>query len=617
MSIQNPYGVIETYFDGVRSQIRWEFEIKSQSLEDNTTTIYWELIYSGVTATFNKPDRKWTVSIENQWYNGTVNLLGGTTYQTLATGTTTIKHNADGTKTFSAAFNQEINTTGVTGSIGTVSGGDTFALPELNRAPKLLSAPDFNDEQTTLAITYNVPAIASTTSLQACIGFLDDTDGIPYRDINIAAGADNIVLSADDIAILRSMLDVGYTELTVRFYIKGVVDGETYKSSLYRVLTFINFEPVITKVILRDTDERTTRVTGAPESIFVKGKSNISYNVTAQARKGASIGSITAYCGDNKQTSFIGSFEDIESKEFKFYVTDTRGHQTLLQMQPTFFIPYFNPTANLSTDIMTREGNLTFTVKGKFYKGDFGLISNNLELEYALIDNEGNFIFNNGGEGSGWVKEGVLSEASFTGKNYTYSVDSEGNYTYTKTLTGIDTLKTYTLEVNVFDEIVQEYKVSTLVSVTPLFDWNKKNFHHHTDVVIDGKLTVNYNTFGEQKILWAGSSVMGGSDVAQLTELVTDQTNGIMLVFSLVTDGVPQNVSLNTFFVSKMEVNLLTGAPHTFLMGINSGFSVFGAKYLYIYNNRITGQATNDAAGSNNGINYNNRRFILRYVLGV
>ena len=61
----------------------------------------------------------------------------------------------------------------------------------------------------------------------------------------------------------------------------------------------------------------------------------------------------------------------------------------------------------------------------------------------------------------------------------------------------------------------------------------------------------------------------------------------------------------------------MPNAPHTFFLMINSGFGVVGAKYLYIADNVITGDATNAQDGSNNGFTYKNRSFVLRYVIGV
>ena len=110
---------------------------------------------------------------------------------------------------------------------------------------------------------------------------------------------------------------------------------------------------------------------------------------------------------------------------------------------------------------------------------------------------------------------------------------------------------------------------------------------------------------------------MDANQVATLSEPISQQINGIVLVFSSYKDGYAENVSLHSFFVSKKEVELMPNAPHTFFLMINSSFSVVGAKYLYIADNAITGDATNAQDGSNNGFTYKNRSFVLRYVIGV
>jgi hypothetical protein len=57
----------------------------------------------------------------------------------------------------------------------------------------------------------------------------------------------------------------------------------------------------------------------------------------------------------------------------------------------------------------------------------------------------------------------------------------------------------------------------------------------------------------------------------------------------------------------------------TFPLIINAGFSVIGAKYLYInYDSSvIAGHETNTSSGSNSGITFDNTKFVLRYVFGV
>lgn len=123
-------------------------------------------------------------------------------------------------------------------------------------------------------------------------------------------------------------------------------------------------------------------------------------------------------------------------------------------------------------------------------------------------------------------------------------------------------------------------------------------------------------TLREQKILWSGSWFMTGSHSAILSEPISQQPNGICLVFSRITDGTAENSNFNHFFVSKKHVEAHPGAGSAFFMcAVN--FSYVCAKYLYISNDRITGNDLNSATGTNNGITYNNAGYALRYVIGV
>lgn len=131
--------------------------------------------------------------------------------------------------------------------------------------------------------------------------------------------------------------------------------------------------------------------------------------------------------------------------------------------------------------------------------------------------------------------------------------------------------------------------------------------------------TASDRVYHEQKVLW-GSDMNSGmymtaGHTATLTEAVSAQPNGIVLVFSAYNGADDSNFGWETFFVPKQLVALST-AGHTFILG-RGKFTYTGTKYLYIYNDRITGHADNNASGTSNGITYNNSKFVLRYVIGV
>lgn len=130
---------------------------------------------------------------------------------------------------------------------------------------------------------------------------------------------------------------------------------------------------------------------------------------------------------------------------------------------------------------------------------------------------------------------------------------------------------------------------------------------------------VSEKVYHEQKVLWGGDLASGmymtAGHTANLLEPVSAQPNGIILVFSAYNGADDTNYSWQCFFVPKQLVALSTSG-HTFVLG-RGKFTYTGTKYLYIYDDRITGHADNNLTGTANGIAYANNKFVLRYVIGV
>lgn len=119
------------------------------------------------------------------------------------------------------------------------------------------------------------------------------------------------------------------------------------------------------------------------------------------------------------------------------------------------------------------------------------------------------------------------------------------------------------------------------------------------------------------KILWTGSYYMNASQTATLTEPVSKQPRGIVLVFSEYANGEAQDYSFISRFVPKKVVSTHSGKGHSFNM-FSSKFAYCATKYLYISDSTITGNDANTETGTAaTGIKYTNKKFVLRYVIGV
>lgn len=125
--------------------------------------------------------------------------------------------------------------------------------------------------------------------------------------------------------------------------------------------------------------------------------------------------------------------------------------------------------------------------------------------------------------------------------------------------------------------------------------------------------------YDEQKILWGGDLTSGmymtAGHTATLLEAISAQRTGIVLVFSAYNGADDTNYNWQCFFVPKSLVALSTSG-HTFTLS-RGKYSYTGTKYLYIYDTYIKGHDDNNLSGTNNGVTFNNAKFVLRYVIGV
>ena len=122
-----------------------------------------------------------------------------------------------------------------------------------------------------------------------------------------------------------------------------------------------------------------------------------------------------------------------------------------------------------------------------------------------------------------------------------------------------------------------------------------------------------------QKVLWQGAYYMNESQTINLSEKISKQKNGIVLVFSSYDPSTHTAHDYDYFeaFVPKRVVELSPGKGHQFFYNHVTGSFAYG-KYLYIYDSEIQGNADNVSVGTGkSGITYMNNRGVLRYVLGV
>lgn len=123
---------------------------------------------------------------------------------------------------------------------------------------------------------------------------------------------------------------------------------------------------------------------------------------------------------------------------------------------------------------------------------------------------------------------------------------------------------------------------------------------------------------GENKVLWSGTYYMSAAQTATLSEAISDQANGIVLIWSEYTDGASVNANFNMFFIPKYFVGAHVGKGVGMFL-TSATLNVAASKYVYVSNTSITGYSTNDDGGTvmDSGITSTPKKFVLRYVIGV
>ena len=121
----------------------------------------------------------------------------------------------------------------------------------------------------------------------------------------------------------------------------------------------------------------------------------------------------------------------------------------------------------------------------------------------------------------------------------------------------------------------------------------------------------------DDNILWQGNDPMNAGTTITLSKPISSQMHGIALVFSRYQEGQTMNYHFSHFFLSKKMVELFPGGGHNFMM--NTEFTYWGNKYLYIKDTIITGHANNILNKGENSLGYimNNGAYALRYIIGI
>ena len=203
-------------------------------------------------------------------------------YTTLFSTTVTIPHNAAGSQDIyvgAKIAHSRFKSYGYNGF--------TDTLTQIPRQATITAVQNFNDEQNPV-LTYSNPAGDVVTSLDACISLTGSNPDVPYRAISKTGSSYTFNLTSAERTTLRNATPNSNT-LTVYFYVRTIIAGQTYHSNMSATMTIVNGNPTISGVTYKDNNASSVAVS-QNDQVIIQNQSQLLFNFsTLTALKSATL----------------------------------------------------------------------------------------------------------------------------------------------------------------------------------------------------------------------------------------------------------------------------------------------------------------------------------------
>lgn len=307
--------------------LTFSWSLASQSAETNSSVISWSLKGAGNASSswYNAGNFKVVINGTTVYSSSTrIKLYNGTL---VASGSLTINHNNDGSKSFSASAQAGIYYVAVN-----CTGSGSWSLPTINRYALISSVANFNDN--------GDPSVAFTNPNNATCKFdlVVNNSVIATRTVSNPTSPYKFILTDGERNSLRNSTPNSNT-LTVTYRLNTMSGSSIINTdSRNATMTIVAANPTISGITYRDTNATTTTITGNNQNI-IQGNSTVSFTIgSIQALKGATLtnvkitinsvtvsSSLSGASQTNKNVSF-GVINSSSSLAANIVVTDSRGN---------------------------------------------------------------------------------------------------------------------------------------------------------------------------------------------------------------------------------------------------------------------------------------------------
>ncbi len=429
---------------------------QSQNVDANASTLAYSLtLYAGNTwfsgYTIGYRVRINGVQAAYHDNSGNQTSMSANSSKLVTSGTTTVLHNDDGTKT--VAVEAEIWTDNSSGLPVYLSCSGSMTLDQILRE-STIAATDANIGATTM-IAVNRRSSAYTHSIHFSFGSLSGyllADGtIAQTETKLTATYIGWTLPASFYAQIPNAKSALVT-LTCKTYNGDSQLGNSKTATFRAAASEEECAPSVSGTV-EDSNVTTISLTG-DASKLVRFYSSALCTITAAAKNSASLSSKriagTAVTGNTR------TIQNVESGSFTFSATDSRGYTSTATVSASL-IPYVKLTARSEAErIGTASGKVKLTISGSYFNGSFGAATNALTVKYRV-------------DGGTW--------ATIT------ATISENAYTAETTLMGITYNAAHTLEVIAADKLASVTINGEIKRGIPVFDWGAEDMELHIPVV--------------------------------------------------------------------------------------------------------------------------------------
>ena len=580
---------------GYRLQIVWT--VDSQSVANNTSTVTAkvQLVSTGSSYTINSSASKsgsLTINGTKYTFSFTAALNGNQT-KTIFTKPVTVAHNSDGTKTCSFSATAGINVTLSGTYYGNVTASGNGVFNTIARASTISSVTSSVSVNGTNEVTVAISRKSSSFTHTVVFSFGS------YSKSTTGVG------TSTSYAIPTTWLNAipnatsGTAKVTVTTYSGSTKIGSAVSKN-FTLTVPATVVPTISSVAVADTTTNQTTFGN-----MVQNKSKAKFTITAAGALGSTIKAYKTvfesktYTGATPTTSAITKSGTASAV---ITVTDSRGRTATFTKTWTV-IAYSVPKITSFTVVRCLADGT------ENYEGTFAKVAFNFSIASVNSKNANSYVIEYKPQsGTTWT---TLTNGTGYAVN-TSIISADGAF---------DVDSSYDLRLSITDSFTTIRGLTEIPTAFTLLDFNASGralaFGKVSEKTEGVEFALPLYSSHPGKVLWTGTWYMTAAHIANLSEKISEQVNGVVLVFSRIGDGVAQNDNFASFFVPKYIVAQHPGLGMNFFIA-HSTFEYVGAKYLYFTDTQIKGHANNSLTGTGAaGITYENNRFILRYVIGV